>query len=132
MISRLWLLGLAALAGACGARGEAGPGTPPPVEAALTPKPADSLILKAPDGVTVWLSEGREAEDSSGIVCLERTLEIRRDSVRIKVPLLYTVTTPVLLNDSTIRARLADHCRPAEYYRVNLRSGRPTPEQRSN
>jgi hypothetical protein len=107
------------------ARGEPGPGAPPAAEPAA--QVSDSLILSAPGGVTVWLSEGRRASDSAGNQCLERTLEIRRDTTRIKVPLLYTVSTPVLLDDSTLRAELADHCRKAEPYRVSLKTGRPTP-----
>ena len=107
------------------ARGEPGPGAPPPAEPAA--QVSDSLILSAPGGVTVWLGEGRRASDSAGNQCLERTLEIRRDTTRIKVPLLYTVSTPVLLDDSTLRAELADHCRKAEPYRVSLKTGRPTP-----
>lgn len=107
------------------ARGEPGPGAPPPAEPAA--QVSDSLILSAPGGVTVWLTEGRRSNDSAGSECLERTLEIRRDTTRIKVPLLYTVSTPVLLDDTTFRAELADHCRKAEPYRVSLKTGRPTP-----
>ncbi len=110
------------------ARGEPGPGAAPPAEPAAAPRVSDSLILTAPGGVTVWLSEGRRATDSaSGAECLERTLEIRRDTTRIKVPLLYTVSTPVLLDDTTLKAELAHNCRQAEPYRVNLLTGRPTP-----
>jgi len=49
------------------------------------------------------------------------------DTTRIKVPLLYTVSTPVLLDDSTLRAELAHNCQRAEPYRVSLRTGRPVP-----
>jgi hypothetical protein len=114
---------------ACGANGEPAPGTPPAVEADAA---ADSLVLSAPGGVTVWLTEGRPATAVTGATCLERTLEIRHDTTRIKVPLLYTISTPVLLNDSTLRAQLAHNCQPAEAYRVSLRTGRPTPERVPN
>ena len=119
-------LSLTALgAAACGANGEPPPGAPP---AAETPAHAvaDSMILSAPGGISVWLTEGRRAADSAGNGCLERTLEIRHDTTRIKVPLLYTVSPPVLLNDTTLRAELANNCRAGDAYRVDLRTGRPT------
>jgi hypothetical protein len=111
----------------CGANGEPGSGPPPATGPGSAPALTDSLILSAPGGVTIWLAEGRPASDPAGTPCLERTLEIRHDTSRIKVPLLYTISAPVLLNDSTIRAQLAHNCQPAEAYRVNLRTGRPTP-----
>jgi hypothetical protein len=46
----------------------------------------------------------------------------------VQVPLLYTGTPPVLLDDSTMRALLWNHCRPVDAYRVDLRSGRPLRE----
>ena len=49
---------------------------------------------------------------------------------RIPVPLLYTGTAPHLVNDSTMRARLSDHCRPGDAYLVDLRTGRPVRERR--
>lgn len=113
---------------ACGTNGEPAPGPPPVVDVDAAPAPPDSQILSAPNGVTIWLTEGRRATSPSGTPCLERTLEIRRDTGRIKVPLLYTISTPELLNDTTLRARLALHCQPAETYRVDLRTGRPIPE----
>ena len=112
----------------CGANGESPPGMPPAAESLLPERVPDSLVLRAPGGVTVWLTEGRQASEPAGAPCLERTLEIRRDdTVRIKVPLLYTISAPVLLNDSTMRAELSHNCRPADPYRVDLRTGRPTP-----
>jgi hypothetical protein len=92
---------------------------------AAPPEPADSMVLTAPGGVTVWLTEGRRGSDSLGTECYERTIEIRRDTTRLKVPLLYTVTMPVLLDDSTFRAELARDCRPTTSYRVGLRDGMP-------
>lgn len=117
---------LAALAAGCGARGEPPPDGPPvPDTRAALPQPADSMVLTAPGGVTVWLTEGRPGSDSTGAACYERTIEIRRDTTRLKVPLLYTVTVPVLLDDSTLRAELARDCRPTTSYRVSLRDGMP-------
>ena len=117
---------LALLAAGCGARGEPPPDGPPvPDASAVTPAPADSMVLTAPGGVTVWLTEGRRSSDSAGTACYERTIEIRRDTTRKKVPLLYTLNAPVLLDDSTMRAELARDCRPASSYRVSLRDGMP-------
>jgi len=107
------------------ARGEPEAGIPPAAEQAPVAM-QDSLVLTAPGGVTIWLAEGRAATDSKGATCMERTLEIRRDSSRIKVPLLYTITAPTLRNDSTLRAELAKNCHPAEVYHVDLRTGQPT------
>jgi len=118
------LAGSSLLALAC-ARGEPAPGVPPAAPSAPV-EMKDSLVLSAPGGVTVWFSEGRPATDSKGATCLERTLEIRRDSNRIKVPLLYTISAPTLANDSTLRAELAKNCHPAEAYHVDLRTGQPT------
>ncbi len=110
--------------GGCGARGEPGPGAPPAADAGSV-RAADSLVLVAPGGVSVWLTEGRKGTDSSGAVCLERSLEIRRDSLHLKVPLLYTRAAPTLLDDSTLRAELWRDCRPMAAYRVSLRDGMP-------
>ena len=115
---------LAVLAAACGARGEPPPGELPPV-AAVTAPPPDSLVLTTSQGGTVWLTEGRRAVDSTGTPCFERTIEIRRDSVRLKVPLLYTLAVPLLLDDSTIRAQISLDCRPGASYRIGLHDGMP-------
>jgi hypothetical protein len=123
---RLTLGWLAALTAGCGARGEPPPDGPPvPDTRAVLPQPADSMVLTAPGGVTVWLTEGRRSSDSAGTACYERTIEIRRDTSRLKVPLLYTVTLPVLLDDTTLRAELARDCRATTSYRVSLRDGMP-------
>jgi hypothetical protein len=78
-----------------------------------------------PGGVTIWLTEARQGKDSAGTTCWERTVEIRRDTARIKVPLLYTLSAPVLVNDSTFKADLVKDCRPMAQYRVSLTTGRP-------
>jgi hypothetical protein len=92
--------------------------------------PADSLVLRNAGGVEVWFTLARTATDASGKMCIERGLEIRNGQARVKVPLLYTGSPPVLLNDSTIRAILWTHCQPGEAYLVNLRNGQPTAERR--
>ena len=110
----------------CGARGELPPDGPPVPDArVIPPEPPDSMVLTAPGGVTVWLTEGRRSSDSAGTACYERSIEIRRDASRRKIPLLYTVTVPVLLDDSTLKAELARDCRPTTGYRVSLRDGMP-------
>jgi hypothetical protein len=90
-------------------------------------KPVDSLVLSN-DGVEVWFTLARVAQGPNGQECVERGLEIRRGDTRVQVPLLYTGTPPVLLDDSTMRALLWNHCRPVDAYRVDLRSGRPLRE----
>jgi hypothetical protein len=90
-------------------------------------KPADSLVISN-GGVEVWFTLARGAQGPDGKGCVERALEIRRGDTRVQVPLLYTGTPPVLLDDSTMRAALWNHCRPVDMYRVDLRSGRPLRE----
>jgi len=117
------LLLLTSLCGACDRA------APPPVgQPAATPPaaPAAELALKTPSGAEVWFGDGRESRDSAGASCTERTLEIRGPNGRRIVPLLYTLDTPTVLDDSTIRARLYTDCRPGPAYRVDLRTGLPT------
>ncbi|NOT07618.1 MAG: hypothetical protein HOP28_05345 [Gemmatimonadales bacterium] len=121
-IGPLCMVGIALIAG-CGARGEPVGGALPPVAAPL--RLADSLVLTSPLGPTVWLTEGRQTKVSDSVTCIERTIEIRRDTARLKVPLLYTLRSPMLINDSTIEADLARDCRPIAVYRVNLRTAMP-------
>jgi len=119
---------------ACGARGEPAPGAPLPDDTGTTAAadsssvtPPDSLALSIADGTTIWFVEGRRAADSAGTTCVERTLEIRRDTLRVKVPLFYTRAAPTTLNDTSLRAELYTDCRPVGVYRINLRTGAPTP-----
>lgn len=91
--------------------------------------PADSLVATAPGGVEIWFTLAREGAASDGSTCVDRTIEIRRGGARIPVPLLYTGTSPELVNDSTLRARLSDRCLPGDAYLVNLRTGRPVRER---
>jgi hypothetical protein len=94
--------------------------------------PADSLVLTTSSGTQVWFTLARPAADADGSSCVERSLEIRQGGMRVKVPLLYTGSPPVLLNDSTMRAILWTHCRPGNAYLVNLRSGHPLRETGGN
>lgn len=91
-------------------------------------EPAESLVGSSRHGVEIWFTLARVARAADGTQCLERGLEIRRGGTRIQVPLLYTGDSPVLLNDSTMRAVLWTHCRPVDTYLVDLRSGRPVRE----
>ena len=88
-------------------------------------QPADSLALRTPTGTEVWFTLARSATRPDGRTCVERGIEIRSSGKRIAVPLLYTGDAPELLNDSTLRARLWTNCTPGDWYRVDLRTGRP-------
>ena len=90
--------------------------------------PPDSLVTRHRNGVEIWFTLSREAVHSNGTSCTERGIEIRRGSTRLKVPLLYTGSAPVFLNDSTIRAQLWNRCEPGDVYLVNVHSGHPTRE----
>jgi hypothetical protein len=90
---------------------------------------ADSLVLTTPQGVEVWFTLARPGKATDGTPCIDRAIEIRREGARIPVALLYTAATPELVNDTTLRARLSDHCRPGDAYLVDLRSGRPVRER---
>jgi hypothetical protein len=81
---------------------------------------ADSLVLEAPGGITVWFTQAREAEDSAGVTCQERALEVRRDTTRRGVGLLYTREAPTLLDQDHMRAVLYNNCEPGPAYRVDF------------
>jgi hypothetical protein len=102
---------------------------PPAADAAISAPPADSLVATAPNGAEIWFTLSRSDSGDSGR-CTARAVEIRRGGTRTPVPLLYTGWAPEVVNDTTFRARLADHCRPGDAYLVNLRTGRPTREHR--
>ena len=105
--------------------------TPADSAAAAAPAPPDSLALSLGDGIEVWYTMAREADSAGGTPCLERTLEIRHPGgTRVGVPLLYTRDMPKVVNDSTLEARLSGDCVPGERYRIDIRSGRPTPVRR--
>ena len=97
-------------------------------EHASTPAPADSLVATAPGGAEVWFTLAR-SDTAEGRQCVVRTIEIRRGGTRVPVPLLYTGEIPEILNDTTLRARLSNSCRPGDAYLVDLRTGRPVRER---
>lgn len=125
MHGRAWCSGLAALL-ACGRP----TGQKPAVTDRIPHVPAtDSLVLTSTGGVEIWFTLARAATGADGRRCVERGLEIRRGGKRVQIPLLYTGSPPVLLNDSTMRAMLWTHCTPGNPYRVNLRTGHPVRER---
>ncbi len=97
----------------------------PDEEGMVSSNVTDSMILRSRAGYEVWYSGSRPARDDNGQVCVERTMQIRRDTTRINIPLLYTGAPPLLVNDSTIEAAIWLNCRPGNLYRVNLRTGLP-------
>lgn len=105
---------------------------PVAAESASRVPSTDSLVLTNAGGIEVWFTLSRAAAGVGGQRCVERGLEIRNGRSRVQVPLLYTGTSPVLLNDTTMRAVLWTHCQPGEAYLVNLRSGQPVPERQAN
>jgi hypothetical protein len=90
---------------------------------------SDSLVVSGDNGLEVWFTLERIARGADGSSCVERALEIRHGETRVPVPLLYTGTTPVLLDQSNMRAELWNHCRPVAKYLVNLRTGQPVRER---
>ena len=116
-------------ASACAAEGPRGGGADS--TAAAEAAPPDSLALSLADGVEVWYTMARPADSAGGVRCLERTLEVRHPGgTRVGVPLLYTRDLPKVVDDSTLEARLSGDCVPGERYRIDIRSGRPTPVRR--
>jgi hypothetical protein len=119
----------AALLAACLLGCGGGSSAPAKPAAAADAPPPDSLVAKAPGGVQVWFTLARRATSPEGAPCVDRAIEIRRGETRVQVPLLYTGTAPELVNDSTLRARLSNQCRPGDAYLVDLRTGRPVRER---
>lgn len=85
------------------------------------------FVLAVNDSISLWYTLEREATSTNDTGCIERGLEVRSGERRLLVPLLYTAERPVVLDDSTIQVPLYRNCRPEQLYRVNLRTGQPTP-----
>lgn len=127
----LGVIAAAALLGACTDR----PREEAPAELAETPAATlprsldlpDSLLFQLPSGEEVWWTLARESADSAGSRCVERGLEVRRDETRVAVPLLYSADIPEVVDDTTLQVRLWTDCEPGRLYRVNVRTGQPTP-----
>ena len=88
--------------------------------------PSDSLVGQA-GPYAFWFTLARPATTASGATCVERGVEIRTDSSRRLIPLLYTREAPVSETDSTVTLHLSEHCAPGPLYRVNLHTGQPVP-----
>lgn len=91
---------------------------------ASVPATADSMVGRQ-GPYEFWFTLSRQASDSAGNQCVERGLEIRNDSIRRLVPLLYTREAPMLESDSTALVHLSGTCVPGDLYRVNLRTAQP-------
>ncbi len=90
--------------------------------------PADSLVATTAGGTEIWFTLAR-FDSGGGRRCTARAIEIRRGAARLPVPLLYTVAAPVVVNETTLRARLSDRCIPGDRYLVDLRTGHPVRER---
>ena len=120
------MVGAAALGAlACAER----PAAAAPGQDATSAAPADSLVATTAGGTEIWYTLARP-DTGGGGTCTSRTIEIRRGARRIPVPLLYTGTIPEIVDDTTLRARLSNGCRPGDSYLVDLRTGRPVRERR--
>jgi hypothetical protein len=98
-------------------------------DSARVSAPAESLVATSSSKTEIWFTLARNATGTDGSHCVERGIEIRRGATRLKVPLLYTGSAPVLLNDSTMRAVLWTHCSPGDAYLVSLKNGQPVRER---
>lgn len=100
----------------------------PPIDsiaaAGEAPAPPDTMVLQS-GRYRIWLTEGRAATDSTGRPCFERSVEVRTDSTRTTVPLLYVLESPAPLDRHHVRAILSYRCAPFAVYRVELETGRP-------
>ena len=93
---------------------------PQPSQTPQPSVPADSLVLEAPGGITVWFTQSRTAKDSSGAECHERALEVRQDTVRRGVGLFYTREAPTLLGKDAMRGVLYNNCVAGAAYRIDF------------
>lgn len=124
------------VAAACAGERPARPPARPPAEESraasirMTPASTDSLVLTLGGGAQVWFTAMRQGKDSAGTACIERAVEVRRDSLRLPVPLLYTREAPLPLNDSQFRAVLYRDCMPVSVYRVGAADGMPRVEKK--
>lgn len=127
-MSRALLL-LAVMAAGCSGERQGGEGAQSGADsaAAVAPAPPESLAVSLGEGAGIWFTIAREATAEDGRSCLERGLEIRDSSGTRLVPLLYTGESPMLVDDSTVQVHLYRNCRPDALYRVDLRTGQPTP-----
>jgi hypothetical protein len=109
-------------------RERAAEGPAPETSGTAEAKLPDSLVATTPGGIQLWFTLAR-ADSGPGGRCVARGLEIREGGARRPIPLLYTTTPPQIIDDTTARAWLDDHCQRGDRYRISLRSGRPVPER---
>jgi hypothetical protein len=119
-MKRIVLLTLAV----CGCGGSGAGGVEQMAEEVEVARPADSLVLQV-GAIQVWFTDAREVQSKSGESCLERALEIREDTVRRHIPLLYSLEAPTPLDDTTMRAVLYNSCEPVATYRVDYATASP-------
>jgi hypothetical protein len=127
------LISIATLAAACGGSHPAPPpnadSSTPPVAASphrTGETPPDSLVLTTPAGYQIWFTSARLAVDAKGQTCVERGVEVRIDTTRTVVPLLFTNRPPRLVDPGHVRAVLMRNCAVVATYSVDLATGRPT------
>jgi hypothetical protein len=104
----------------------------PVSKAASEAERTDSLVATGVNGLEIWFTMQRAGRARDGTSCVERAIEIRRGGTRVPVPLLYTGSAPVIVDQSTMRAELWNHCEPVDTYLVNLRTGQPRRERRGS
>ena len=105
-------------------------GAPKPAparEASATPAgPADSLVLTLADSTTVWMVRGREGVGADGTSCQERSIELRKGTRKLLVPLLYTRAAP-RLDHGKLYATLSNRCVDVAEYAIDPVTAYPTP-----
>jgi hypothetical protein len=87
--------------------------------------PAESLVVRMADSAEVWFTGSMLDTAAGGETCYERTVEIRRGGSTTPVPLLYTISVPVVMDDTTFRADLMRDCARVDTYLVNTRTAQP-------
>jgi hypothetical protein len=88
----------------------------------------DTMLFVLASGHEIWWTIARESADSTGATCVERGLEVRRGGgAGVAVPLLYSADVPEIVDDTTIQVPLWTGCVPGRIYRVDTRTGQPTP-----
>ena len=91
---------------------------------AMVPTPETHLFDLA-DSTQVWLVTGRQAHSGTGGTCLEQGIQLRKGSLKIPVPLLYTSTMPEVVNGKLV-AKLSKDCVSGASYAIDPKTGQPT------